>query len=85
MKKTLVASSLMALFVTTQLTSCGGGSGSSSASNCPETGPYACKSGASEPLYLYQWALNAAQSFFKDFPLVSDGNTDLNVEDVHTQ
>ena len=88
MKKTLVASSLMAVFVTTQLTSCGGGSSSSSsssASNCPETGPYACKSGASEPLYLYQWALNAAQSFFNNFPLVSDGSTDLNVEDVHTQ
>ena len=85
MKKTLVASSLMALFVTTQLTSCGGGSSSSGALDCPETGPYACKSGASEPLYLYQWALNAAQSFFKNFPLVSDGSTDLNVEDVHTQ
>ena len=85
MKKTLVASSLMALFVTTQLTSCGGGSSSSDALDCPETGPYACKSGASEPLYLYQWALNAAQSFFKNFPLVSDGSTDLNVEDVHTQ
>jgi len=85
MKKTLVASSLMALFVTTQLTSCGGGSSSSDADDCPETGPYACKSGASEPLYLYQWALNAAQSFFKNFPLVSDGSTDLNVEDVHTQ
>ena len=85
MKKTLVASSLMAMFVTTQLTACGSGSSSSSSSNCPETGPYACKSGASEPLYLYQWALNAAQSFFKNFPLVSDGSTDLNVEDVHTQ
>lgn len=85
MKKTLVASSLMAMFVTTLLTSCGGGSSSSSDSSCPETGPYACKSGASEPLYLYQWALNAAQSFFKNFPLVSDGSTDLNVEDVHIQ
>ena len=85
MKRTLIASSLMAVFVTTQLTSCGGGSSSSSDSSCPETGPYACKSGASEPLYLYQWALNAAQSFFKNFPLVSDGSVDLNVEDVHTQ
>ena len=85
MKKTMISSSLLAIFAMTQLTSCGGGGSSGSASSCPETGPYACKSGATEPLYFYQWALNAAQSFFKDFPLVSDGSTDLNVEDVHTQ
>lgn len=77
-------SSLIFLAVCLQLVSCGGGS-SDSASSCPETGAYACKSGATEPLYIYQWALNAVQSFFKDFPLVSDGSTDLNVEDVHTQ
>jgi subtilisin family serine protease len=29
--------------------------------------------------------LNATQSFFKDFPLVSDASTDLNVEGVHMQ
>lgn len=85
MKKTMISSSLLAIFAMTQLTSCGGGGSSGSASSCPETGPYACKSGATEPLYFYQWALNAAQSFFKDFPLVSDGSTDLNVESVHTQ
>ena len=69
----------------TQLVSCGGDSGSSSTSSCAETGPYACQTGATEPLYTYQWALNAAQSFFACYTLVSDGTTDLNVEAVHKQ
>ena len=69
----------------TQLVSCGGDSGSSSTSSCAETGPYACQTGATEPLYTYQWALNAAQSFFASYTLVSDGTTDLNVEAVHKQ
>lgn len=64
--------------------SCGGGS-SDTTSACSETGPYACKSGATEPLYSYQWALNAVKSFFADYPLVSDGTTDLKVEAVHLQ
>ena len=64
----------------TQLVSCGD---STSTSSCSETGPYACQTGATEPLYTYQWALNAAQSFFAGFPLVADGFTDLNVEAVH--
>jgi subtilisin family serine protease len=38
-----------------------------------------------ETLYRYQWALNSANSFFKDFPSVSDGATDLKVEAVHKQ
>ena len=69
----------------TQLVSCGGDSGSSSTSSCAETGPYACQTGATEPLYTYQWALNAAQSFFASYSLVSDGTTDLNVDAVHKQ
>ena len=68
----------------TQLVSCGGDGGSST-SSCAETGPYACQTGATEPLYTYQWALNAAQSFFASYTLVSDGTTDLNVEAVHKQ
>lgn len=72
---------LLSMFL---LMSCGGGS-SDTASACPETGTYACKSGATEPLYSYQWALNAVKSFFADYPLVSDGTTDLNVEEVHLQ
>lgn len=76
------------LVVLAQLTGCGNGSGNSAASNtssCPETGSYACQSGATEPLYTYQWALNAVTSYFAGFPLVSNGVTDLNVEQVHTQ
>ena len=71
--------------VGTQLVSCGGDSGSSSTSSCAETGPYACQTGATEPLYTYQWALNAAQSFFASYSPVSDGTTDLNVDAVHKQ
>ena len=57
-------------------------------SSCPETGvdtAFACKTGATEPLYPFQWALNFATSFFKNFPEVFDlGNgSDLNVESVH--
>lgn len=59
----------------------------SSSSGCRETGDYPCMTGAQskEPLYTYQWVLNSANSFFKDFPFVSDGATDLKVEAVHKQ
>lgn len=67
------------------ISGCGGGSSDSSSSKCPETGPYACATGATEPLYLYQWALNSAKSFFTAFPNVSDGTTDIDVESVHAQ
>lgn len=79
---------LLSLLLLIQLTGCGNGSSNSAESNtssCPETGDYACQSGATEPLYTYQWALNAVTSYFADFPLVSDGVTDINVEQVHTQ
>lgn len=79
MKKTILFS-LLAIAVGTQLVSCGD---NNSTSSCSESGPYACQTGATEPLYTYQWALNAAQSFFAGFPLVADGFTDLNVEAVH--
>ena len=83
MKKTVLFS-LIILALITQLTSCSGGSDSTTIS-CTETGPYACQTGATEPLYTYQWALNAAQSYFAGYPPVADGTTDLNVEAVHAQ
>ena len=81
MKKTFLFT-LLVIAVGIQLVSCGDNTGTSS---CSESGPYACQTGATEPLYTYQWALNAAQSFFTGFPLVADGFTDLNVEAVHKQ
>ena len=84
MKKTFLTW-LFVFALGTQLVSCGGDSGSSSTSSCSETGPYACQTGATEPLYAYQWALSAAQSFFASYTLVSDGTTDLNVDAVHKQ
>jgi len=84
LKKTFLT--LLVIFALgTQLVSCGGDSGSSSTSSCAETGLYACQTGATEPLYTYQWALNAAQSFFASYTPVSDGTTDLNVDTVHKQ
>jgi len=52
---------------------------------CAESGPYACETGASEPLYTFQWALNYQDSYFKDYPEVFAGGMDLNVEPVHRQ
>ena len=76
-------------FTATLISACSGGgdstSSSTSTSSCTETGPYACQTGATEPLYTYQWALNAAKSFFATYTEVSDGTTDLNVEAVHKQ
>ena len=63
----------------------GGSSDNASTTACTETGPYACQTGASEPLFTYQWALKSATSFFAVYPEVSDGSTDLNVEAVHAQ
>jgi subtilisin family serine protease len=63
----------------------GGSSDNASTATCAETGPYACQTGVSEPLYTYQWALKSATSFFTAYPEVSDGSTDLNVEAVHAQ
>ena len=78
--KRIILLSLVIIALGTQLVSCGDNNNTSS---CSESGPYACQTGATEPLYIYQWALNAAQSFFAGFPLVADGFTDLNVEAVH--
>jgi len=79
----------LVIFTATLISACSGGgdstSSSTSASSCTETGPYACQTGATEPLYTYQWALNAAKSFFATYTEVSDGATDLNVEAVHKQ
>ena len=57
------------------------------APTCPETGPYACKSGETEPLYTFQWALNYLQSYFrgKADEAAFGGGIDLNVEPVHRQ
>ncbi len=50
-----------------------------------ETGAYACQTGETEPLYTFQWALNYADSYFKDFPETFSGGLDLNIEPVHRQ
>lgn len=55
------------------------------ASTCPEQGEFACKTGGTEPLYTFQWALNYADSYFKDYPDTFGGGMDLNVEPVHRQ
>ena len=70
------------LALSSSLVGCGG---SSDTASCSETGPYACQTGATEPLYTYQWALKSATSFFTSYTGVSDGTTDLNVEAVHAQ
>lgn len=53
--------------------------------NCTETGvsaAYACKTGSTEPLFTYQWALKLVGSFFSAFSSTS-GGLDLNVEWAH--
>lgn len=72
------------------LIACGGGGDgaeSAAAPACPETGAYACKSGETEPLYTFQWALNYAKSFFATHADADafGGGYDLNVEPVHRQ
>lgn len=61
----------------------GGGGGDSNVSTVSSSDSYAARSGESEPLYRFQWALQSIASYFKDFPWVSDGRTDLNVDSVH--
>jgi subtilisin family serine protease len=78
-----IARLALTIFTATLISACGGSN--STTSSCAETGPYACQTGATEPLYTYQWALNAAQSYFAGFSEVADGSTDLNVEAVHRQ
>lgn len=82
----LMAAALLCLL----LYGCSGGGGDStsnaSSTGCTESGvdaSFACKTGSTEPLYSYQWALKHARSFFAAFTDVSDGSTDLNVEEVH--
>jgi hypothetical protein len=41
--------------------------------------------GETEPLYMFQWALNYKDSYFNDFPETFGGGMDLNVEPVHRQ
>ncbi|VCU69601.1 Microbial serine proteinase precursor [Pigmentiphaga humi] len=68
------------------LTACGGsGAKEDPPAACAETGPYACKTGETEPLYPFQWALNYAASYFKGFPDAFGNGLDLNVEPVHRQ
>jgi subtilisin family serine protease len=73
---------LLPLIVST-LAACDSGSGDNRSQACAETGAYACQTGETEPLYTFQWALNYAASYFKDFPDVFGGGLDLNVEPVH--
>ncbi|RYF54522.1 MAG: hypothetical protein EOO27_23465, partial [Comamonadaceae bacterium] len=87
---------LLAPVMAAILVACGGGGGGGFAglpvppitppeSTCPETGPYACKSGETEPLYTFQWALNYARSWFTDNADAGayGSGFDLNVEPVH--
>lgn len=69
--------------VAAMLAACGNSGSSDTA--CAETGAYACQTGSTEPLYTFQWALNYADSYFKDFPETFSGGLDLNVEPVHRQ
>ncbi len=50
---------------------------------CSESGRFACKSGETEPLYPFQWHLDASNSFFAKFSDVSNGVTDLNLKKMH--
>lgn len=80
---------LIALASAALLAACGGGDDHSPAPPvaCVETGPYACQSGETEPLYTFQWALNYLQSFFATHADAGayGGGLDLNVEPVHRQ
>ncbi len=70
------------------LAACDGGGGDGPgpvASTCTEDGPHACRTGATEPLYTFQWALNYGDSYFNDYPDTFGGGLDLNVEPVHRQ
>ena len=81
-------------WATAGLVACGGGGGGAEgvAESKPDpvsdcTGAYACETGATEPLYGFQWALNYSKSVFN---AISDagafgGGIDLNVEPVHRQ
>ena len=75
--------------VAAAMVACGGDGGSdpAPAPTCPEAGLYACKSGETEPLYTFQWALNYLQSYFqgKADEAAFGGGIDLNVEPVHRQ
>ncbi|WP_323011873.1 S8 family peptidase [Castellaniella sp.] len=48
----------------------------------PDPDPTAFQTGATEPLYPFQWALNHKDSYFSAFASAANG-TDLNVEDAH--
>lgn len=95
MKHTTGKALPLTLLAAVALAACGGGgsdSGNTNAnvdtrSTCAEAGvdaKYACQTGATEPLYPYQWALKQATSFFAAFTGVANGSTDINVEPVHT-
>ena len=52
---------------------------------CYETGPYACQSGETEPLYTFQWDLDYAHSYFQTHSDAGayGGGYDLNIAPVH--
>lgn len=57
---------------------------------CSEQGTYACKSGDTEPLYPFQWALNYKNSFFNAYKDIWKDSSDpedydLNVQKLHEQ
>jgi subtilisin family serine protease len=90
MTRLFIRSLLFVVVCTSILTACDGGNSGNAVSvppNCPESGGdprYACRTGNTEPLYKYQWALKQAGGFFAMLGgSVADGVTDLDVEDVH--
>lgn len=85
MTKTTIKRIGMVSLAAAALTACGGSDNDSTDVACAETGQYACKTGSTEPLYTFQWALNHKDSFFAAYPDVSAGGLDLNVEPVHRQ
>lgn len=75
----------LALLSAWMLSACGGDDTPVVA--CAETGPYACKTGDTEPLYPFQWALKYQGSYFAQHADAGafGGGYDLNVEPVHRQ
>ncbi len=82
MTSTFMRFSLFSL-VSATLLACNKDGGQPVEQACVESGPYACASGGTEPLYPFQWALNYENSYFKAYPDAFSGGLDLNVEPVH--
>lgn len=84
------------ILVTSSIIGCGNNSSNKSSdqtvkgeeNNCNEDGIYACKTGETEPLYPFQWAMRYKDSYFSAFKDIwkneSDSQEyDINVESIH--